>query len=257
SPTPGPIPAPTPAPEMPAPEPHAQPAESHAPTTSTVLEDAGRQADAAPADAADPMDPAPAEPVAENDALPSLAVLVPGITGATVLASSLLLLLRRSQRRHDRSVPRSRRPVVPLARSRVAAADVPLVRWAGQGLGLLGQPVAGRRIEANPVAVEFSADSGLELLWDRPFPKAPAPWEAVPGAWAWRLLYDPDAPVPSADRPALIAGLVTVGQRNGRQLMLDLEGLGSLGITGDPHAIDGFLRSIVLELGAGDELADA
>src|SRR5690606_30131632 len=49
SPTPGPIPAPTPAPEMPAPEPHAQPAESHAPTTSTVLEDAGRQADAAPA----------------------------------------------------------------------------------------------------------------------------------------------------------------------------------------------------------------
>ena len=87
---------------------------------------------------------------------------------------------------------------------------------AAQGL-LVELELAGRRIETNPVAVEFSADSGLELLWDRPFPNAPAPWEAVPGAWAWRLLYDPDAPVPSADRPALIAGLVTVGQRNGRQ----------------------------------------
>lgn len=256
--TPEPIPpAPAPAPEKPAPEPPAQPTESHAPTTSTAQEEAGRQVDVAPAEAADPMDAAPDVPVAEDDKLPSLAVLVPGITGATVLASSLLLLLRRSQRRHDRSVPRSRRPVVPLERSLVAAADVPLVRWAGQELALLGEQVAGRRIEANPVAVEFSADSGLELLWDRPFPNAPAPWEAVPGAWAWRLLYDPDAQVPSADRPALIAGLVTVGQRNGRQLMLDLEGLGSLGITGDPDAIDRFLRSIVLELGAGDELADA
>jgi len=221
-----------------------------------VQEDSGQQVDVAPADAAGPMDAAPDVPVAEDE-LPSLAVLVPGITGATVLASSLLLLLRRSQRRHDRSVPRSPRAIVPLERSLVAAADVPLVRWAGQELALLGEQLAGRRIEANPVAVEFSADSGLELLWDRPFPNAPAPWEAVPGAWAWRLLYDPDAPVPSADRPALIAGLVTVGQRNGRQLMLDLEGLGSVGITGDPPAIDRFLRSIVLELGAGDELADA
>lgn len=257
SPTPEPIPAaPSPVPETPSPEPHAQPTESGAPTTSAVQEDSGQQVDVAPADAAGPMDAAPDVPVAEDE-LPSLAVLVPGITGATVLASSLLLLLRRSQRRHDRSVPRSPRAIVPLERSLVAAADVPLVRWAGQELALLGEQLAGRRIEANPVAVEFSADSGLELLWDRPFPNAPAPWEAVPGAWAWRLLYDPDAPVPSADRPALIAGLVTVGQRNGRQLMLDLEGLGSVGITGDPPAIDRFLRSIVLELGAGDELADA
>jgi LysM repeat protein len=256
SPTPEPIPpAPAPAAETPAPEPPAQPTESHAPPTSTAQGEAGRKVDVAPAEAADPMDAAPDVPVAEDE-LPSLAVLVPGITGATVLASSLLLL-RRSQRRHDRSVPRSPRTVVPLERSLVAAADVPLVRWAGQELALLGEQLAGHRIEANPVAVEFSADSGLELLWDRPFPNAPAPWEAVPGAWAWRLLYDPDAPVPSADRPALIAGLVTVGERNGRQLMLDLEGLGSLGITGDPHAIDRFLRSIVVELGTGDELADA
>jgi len=252
--------APVPDAELPASETRAEPAESHAPTTSAPREDAGRRIEDAPAEAASPTNATPAEPLADHDdlaELPPLAVLVPGISGVTVLASSLLLLLRRSQRRHDRSVRRSHRPVVPLERSLVAAADVPLVRWAGQELALLGEQLAGRRIEANPVAVEFSADSGLELLWDRPFPNAPAPWEAVPGAWAWRLLYDPDAPVPSADRPALIAGLVTVGQRNGRQLMLDIEGLGSLGVTGDPHAIDGFLRSIVLELGAGDELADA
>lgn len=259
SPTPEPA-APVPEAEPPAPETRAEPAESHAPTTSTAQEDANPRIEGTAAEEASPTHAGPAEPLTDHDdvaELPPLAALVPGITGATVLASSLLLLLRRSQRRHDRSVRRSHRPVVPLERTLVAAADVPLVRWAGQELALLGEQLAGRRIEANPVAVEFSADSGIELLWDRPFPNAPAPWEAVPGAWAWRLLYDPDAPVPSADRPALIAGLVTVGQRNGRQLMLDIEGLGSLGITGDPHAIDGFLRSIVLELGAGDELADA
>jgi hypothetical protein len=121
---------------------------------------------------------------------------------------------------------------------------------------MLGEQLAGRRIEANPVAVEFSEDSGLELLWDRPFPDAPAPWEAVPGGWAWRLLYDPDEPVPHPERSALIAGLVTFGHRDGRQLLIDLEAFGSLSVTGDQKAVHSFLRALLLELGAGDEIAD-
>lgn len=188
--------------------------------------------------------------------LPSLVTFVPGISGATVLATSLLLLLRRVRRRNATQGTRPRRPVPPLERALVAAADVPLVRWAGQELAMLGEQLAGRRIDANPVAVEFSEDAGLELLWDRPFPDAPAPWEAVPGGWAWRLLYDPEEPVPHPERSALIAGLVTVGHRDGRQLLVDLEAFGSLSITGDENAVHSFLRALLLELGAGDEVAD-
>jgi DNA-binding SARP family transcriptional activator len=133
---------------------------------------------------------------------------------------------------------------------------VPLVRWVGQELALLGEQLAGRHVDSNPVAVEFSETTGIELLWDQPFPDAPAPWEAVPGAWAWRLLYDPDAPVPNPERPALIAGLVTFGRRDGRQFLVNLEALGSMSITGDPEAVANFVRSVAVELGSTDEVAD-
>ena len=267
-PTPEPSPLPPaaePATPVPAPPPprsgtEAQPADAPPPTAAVPQGDTAEPSEATPRMTEMPASLEPTQPVGATDEtapLPSLAALVPGITGATVLASSLLLLLRRAQQRRNTSVPRTRRPTLPLERTIVAAADVPLVRWAGQELAVLGEQLTGRRIDADPVAVEFSAESGLELLWDRPFPDAPSPWEAVPGAWAWRLLYDPEAPVPAPDQPALIAGLVTVGHRDGRQLMVDLEGLGTLAITGAADAIAGFLRSVALELGAGDEVADA
>ena len=65
------------------------------------------------------------------------------------------------------------------------------------------------------------------------------------------------APVPPAEYPCPLAGLVTVGHRDGRHLLIDLESCGSLAVTGDPHAAEAFVRAVVLELGAGDEVADA
>ena len=142
-----------------------------------------------------------------------------------------------------------------LYRQLVAAADVPLVRWAGQELsGVLfglGRPAAG------PVAVELSELTGLELLWDGPMPSAPAPWEATSGGWSWRLLYDPAAEVPESVLPAAVPGLVTLGRRHDAQLLVDLEAFGSVAIVGDARAAEDVVRAVVLELGAGDELSDA
>lgn len=252
-----------PAPADPAPTTTPDTATPSADSPSTTVADLPTPAESrhAPTPASTPTDETPNVLVgtAPGDAdglLPSLVTLVRGISGATVLATSLLLLLRRVRKLHATRGVGARRPPMPLERAIVAAADVPLVRWAGQELAMLGEQLAGRRIEANPVAVEFSEDSGLELLWDRPFPDAPAPWEAVPGGWAWRLLYDPDEPVPHPERPALIAGLVTFGHREGRQLLIDLEAFGSLSVTGDQNAVHSFLRALLLELGAGDEIAD-
>jgi len=143
-----------------------------------------------------------------------------------------------------------------LHRALVAAADLPLVRWAGQEIsGVLfglGRPPAG------PVAVELSDLTGVELLWDAPMPSAPSPWEATPGGgWSWRLLYDPSAEVPETQLPAAIPGLVTFGRRHDAQVLVDLEAFGTVSIDGDQRAAEDLLRSIVLELGAGEELADA
>jgi len=191
----------------------------------------------------------------DDELLPALAPALPGITGATVLATAVLVALRHRQRKQTR--PRSRSGPRDAERAVVAAADVALVRWVGQELSLLGEQLAGRGFEATPIAVEFSEDSGIEVLWDRPAPDAPAPWEAVPGAWSWRTSYDPEAPIPAAELPSVFAGFVTVGERDGRQLLVNLEAFGSIAVTGDPERVDSLIRSIAVELSLGDEIADA
>ena len=75
--------------------------------------------------------------------------------------------------------------------------------------------------------------------------------------WSWRLLYDPSAEVPETQLPAAIPGLVTFGRRHDAQVLVDLEAFGTVSIDGDQRAAEDLLRSIVLELGAGEELADA
>lgn len=237
-------------------EPAASPQTPSPRETPMATTDAQSSGLAQPSATVDPLDRAQSQAAPETEGmLPSLVQHVPGISGATVLASGLLLAVRRRRRRHGTPMPRHE--ASPLERTVVAASDVPLVRWVGQELAILGELIAGRRYPAIPIAVEFSEETGIELLWDRPFPDAPAPWEAVPGGWAWRTLYDPDVPVPPAERPSLIAGLVTIGSRDGRQLMVNLEALGSVAVTGDPDSVHGLIRSMVVELGTCDEIADA
>ena len=151
-----------------------------------------------------------------------------GLAGATTLSAGLLAVYRRLRRRQTAAGARAWR-LMPsgesarLHRQLVAAADLPLVRWAGQELsGVLfglGRPAAG------PVAVELSDLTGVELLWDAPMPEAPAPWEATPGGWSWRLLYDPAAEVPESALPAAVPGLVTLGRRDDAQVLVDLGGV--------------------------------
>ena len=204
--------------------------------------------------------PAATAPVVTDDEESSTAPWLVGISSALVLASGLLAAYRRLRRRQATAGANAWR-LMPsgesarLHRALVRASDVSLVRWAGQEIsGVLfdlGRPVAG------PVAVELSDLTGIELLWDAPMLDAPVPWEATPGGWSWRLLYDPAAEVPEASLPAAIPGLVTFGRRHDAQVLVDLEAFGVVSLDGDVRAAEDVLRSIVLELGAGDELSDA
>lgn len=282
--TPSPEPQPTPRAEPAGadPEPHgsepADPAVS-APTAfpgqherSDAGSNAERPASPSPPDdaterehAADP----PPDTVGDGD-IPSdgtdllrLAPIVAGLTGATVLATGVMLHLRRLRRRTSATARvRStwRRRPTDVERAVVAASDVPLVRWAGQELAALAERLRPRDLAgAAPVAVELSPESGIEILWDRPVPDVPpsSSWSAADGGWAWRLPYDPDAPVPADDRPAPLPALVTIGEREGRQLLLDLEAYGAVSVTGNPSEVDDFGRAVGLELCTDEDLADA
>ncbi len=200
-------------------------------------------------------------PNAEDE---SPAPWIAGLAGATVLASGLVLVYRRARNRAAASGATNLHAVKTDARGRqieralTAASNLPLVRWANHELATLTTRLDPRRItSATPVAVEISETRGIELLWTSPMPSAPAPWEAADGGWAWRILYDPDLPIPGSPEPAVLPGLVTIGQREGKSVLVDLEGLGSLAITGDPTAAENLARSILVELAAGEDLANS
>jgi len=139
----------------------------------------------------------------------------------------------------------------------VRASDVPLVRWAGQSLGAVSARLDPRHVDGLPVAVELSDQTGIELLWDSPQPDPPGPWQVAAGGWAWRLPYDPDAPVPADEYPSPLPALVTVGRRDGRQLLVNLEALGSLAVCGDEAAAEALMQAMVLELATSEDLADS
>ena len=192
----------------------------------------------------------------------STAPWLAGITGSTVLAAGAVGLLRRRRTVAAVRGARHLRPSTADAnrtteRQLVAASDVPLVRWVNHELACLVEGLNGSQIDGGPVAIEFSEARGIELLWDAPNLSAPRPWEATEGGWSWRLLYDPDVELPASADPRVVPGLVTIGRRDGNQVLVDLEAFGSLAITGDAESVDECARSLILELATGEELTNA
>jgi DNA-binding SARP family transcriptional activator len=216
------------------------------------------------------LPPPPTSAVASNSSMTgatstsgtgSRAAWFAGLSGATVLASGLLLTYRRLRRRQATTGAATAKPTPaklrPIETALVAASDVALVRWAGHELAVaLTDQRTAATLHGTPTAVEISDVHGIEILWDTPNPAAPAPWEATDDGWAWRLDYDPDHPIPVQPSPPPIPGLVTIGQRGGASVLIDLEHSGSVAITGDPERGVSLLRAWMTELAHDEELAN-
>ena len=200
--------------------------------------------------------------VTDNDTSPDRSlVTLAGVTGTVALASGLTTALVR-QRRRRRALGTGRPSRLSTRQAEVetaivAASDVPFTRWAGQELAALARQLTPTAIKGAPLAVELEPGVGIEILWDQPCHTAPIPWEATDGGWSWRVHYDPDEPTPLADWPSPIPALVTVGTRGHRQLLVDLEAVATLAVSGPTADVEAWIRAVVLELGAGDDLADA
>ena len=186
--------------------------------------------------------------------------LLAAVGGSIALASGLAIrigLLRRRRRTNGgtrRAKPETHEPDI---RTILRAADIPLVRWAGQELAHLVRDLKRADITAGPHAVELSEASGIEVLWSDPQQHAPERWQIADGGWAWRLPYDPEAPSPANSLPSALPALVTIGTRDGRQLLIDLEAFGSIAVNGPHEMVDAFLRSVAVELATDQDLADA
>ena len=186
--------------------------------------------------------------------------LLAAVGGSVALASGLALrigVLRR--RRRTKAGTRRGKPETnePDIRTILRAADVPVVRWAGQELATLVRSLKRSDITAGPQAIELIEAAGIEVLWSEPQQHAPERWQIADGGWAWRLSYDPDAPIPLDSLPSAIPALVTIGTRDGRQLLIDLEAFGTISVSGPPESVDAFLRSVSVELATNQDLADA
>lgn len=202
------------------------------------------------------------DPVDETDDGADSVPVLAGLGGGLVLVTALAVQIHRLRRRRGlrgAAVHRARLPAQDDATEMeiTTTADVPLVRWAGQELAQLTRRLDRRQIDGTPLLVELSEDTGIEVLWSNPQPKAPAPWAVTDGGWAWRLVYDADAPVPPDHLPAGLPALVTIGHRNGRQLLLNLEAFGTLSVDGPAEQMTAWLRAVAVELGAGQDLSDA
>lgn len=193
---------------------------------------------------------APADQPESDSSVPALA----GITGSIALATGLLLLERRRRMRRAsvgaRALRRPRRDPEAMT-AIVRSGDVALMRWADHELAVAFADLDPKE-EASPVAVEVSELFGMEVLWDRPVPHAPARWTATNAGWAWRIDYDPEAPVPERVEARPLPGLVTIGKREGRQVLVDLESFPTLKLAGPDELVGDLLRSMVVELAVAD-----
>lgn len=191
----------------------------------------------------------------------SAAPWVAGLSGATVVASSLLVMYRRrlslracrGARAYRSSAPDDPTVLTALARS----ADVSLLCWANYELAALFAGMTTGEVTGMPLAVELSREHGIELLWTDVNPVAPSPWLATDDGWSWRLAYDEDQPLPSGEQAAVLPALVTVGTREGNQLLLNLEAVGCIAVDASNDVAEAFARSIIVELAAGELLSDS
>jgi LysM domain len=200
-------------------------------------------------------------PAATNGHNPSnrMAVLA-GIGSGLVLATALGARMAKFRRARISRGLRPSRLIENNAdhiRTVMRAGDMSFVSWASYELGALVQRLHPRDITGAPEAIELDQTSGIEILWDTEQPDALEPWRAADGGWAWRLAYDEDAHTPKVERCSPLPALVTIGTREGRQLLLDLEAYGTVSVAGPDDMVDGLLRSIATELAVSETIANS
>jgi hypothetical protein len=271
--TPGPAPQTSTAPDSPTPAPAASTAPSaatrvpSAPASAAATKPA--HASSAPVarsstPAAEPSSNAPRadppatssapsnghQPAEDDSMLDRLFLIGVPLVGAGLLATLVLTTLRRRRRRQEQHRPVGRRipdPVKPEVETQARAVSQPLaVERLDHALRALAAALVQRPAEQMPDIVGAWLDGDtVNLLLTAPCPHPPAPWIGDHLSWTLPATTElPDVDGQLAPLPTLVA----VGSQPGTHLLLDLERLGLLAITGDTARAGDLLRYFAAEL---------
>jgi LysM repeat protein len=194
--------------------------------------------------------PAPQVDDAGDTPRPPVGQLV-GWTGGAALAAALLglgLYRRRHGPRGQRGHKLTRR-AVELGVALHVTENLSTVERAANALRNIASRTHPRAGETTPMPrlLRLAGDE-IELLWDAPNVDVLSPWATGDGGWTWRLDLKQGCNAPGTPHPCPC--LVTVGQREGAEVLLNLEACGSLAVTGDRNRGESLLRSMTVELAA-------
>lgn len=240
--------------------------ETPAPASTERADPAGQGAQAPPAALDTPQDETPADTLGEDteeaDAAPWMARTSYGV-GALLAAGVLALLVGRRREQQRRRKPGQRLPVPDgtaalLEQDIRAVADPLSVETVDQALRSLARHCADTDTPLPVVRAGRLTATQFDLyLADTA--ELPEPWSGTADGTVWTLSVEdlPAAP-DGADHavPAPYPTLVTVGHdEEDGHVLLDLEHLGALAVSGDEEATGEVLAALAVEL-ATSEWAD-
>lgn len=252
-----PVPVDQPAHEEPASEPTTV-GHTEEPSTSIAPAPSSSASTVAPTEEPAVLAPAVAESKPEARSSQSL---IAKLGLSTVLAGGVLAVVRRKRIRRG---ARDHSQLKMLGRldqveGLLARRANPTMHETAQALLFEAAAYVAREgLSGAPVAIELSEEGGVELLWDEQNHTCTPPWKVIDHGWSWIAPLDEGAvEVPAGGVEAAAAALVTLGTRDGRMLMVDLEALGAVTITGDMSMAEALVRSLILELASGEVLSNA
>ncbi len=174
-----------------------------------------------------------------------------GVASTALAAGVVHELRRRRQRRlhllQPGAIPAAPPPELDELRTELAlAADEDHTARLDASLRGLATALAAAGAGARPRLVQTDG-AEVEVLLSEPAGPAPTGWRTESGDAIWCL--DRRPPSPSCDLSAPAPLIISLGRpEDGRQLYLDLEAQPLVSVTGDPAAVAGLVRSMLVEL---------
>ncbi len=162
----------------------------------------------------------------------------------------------------------------------IKASKLPLVEWAGKELSMLMAELKSQASDEStdhPQLLEVRLGDGIEVIWQNPQMAGVKPWEVTEGGRRWTLPYRANARVIRGEMPAAFGSLVTLGSRTltgepvergrlrkdkpaesySQSVLVNLSDYGTMSIVGTLEHTMATARSLVLELGTSENVANA
>ena len=209
-----------------------------------------------------PVAPASVAPAPTPNSASSHTQTMVAIGGLGVFASSLGWLLARLRRIQRRRFPNDRKPeslsseAMQVGRQLPLASDPDQAHFLDASLRVMSSRIGDTTATPQVIGASLSPTS-VSIVLDAPC-AAPGGFTATDGGLAWVLSREAtlEPLLSEADGvPAPLPTLVTVGERDGDEFLLNLEHCLSLNLEGDEAAIEGLCAAMATQL-ASSHLAD-